>query len=103
MVANIQQIHIAKNGTATPDPCTLSKSGQGFPKRAVWVADDKDHDIHVIFEAENPFKKQTIVVKRGGPEDSDDIRTEAQASTYHYRIESKAMEVAADPEIVIKN
>ena len=107
-MAEVKEVRILKDGTAVPDPCILSKTGKdGLPKRANWVADDKEHDFHVTFEKESPFKKKLFIVSNGGPEPSDDIRaevkTEPEGTHYEYKVESKARAIAADPEVIIRN
>ena len=103
-----QEIRILKDGNAKPHPCTLSKSGQGYPKRVVWFADDKEHDIPVIFkDGISPLTNKNRIIKGGGggPEHTDDIdpKAEVRPGYYYTATPPKAGEVAADPEIIIKN
>ena len=108
-MAEVQDILIYANGTAVPDSCTLSKTGKdGLPKRVNWVADDKKRDFSVTFEQGSPFKEKLFTVKQGGPEPSNDITVEVkpdEAKHYKYmvRLIDKEKEVAADPEVIIRN
>ena len=108
-MADEQVVVIKKDGTAVPDRFILSKAGKnGLPKRVTWIADDKEHDFQVIFDGgKSPFTKEPIVVKGGGPEGSGDIKPEIKpnedGTPYHYIVGSKAREIAADPEVIIRN
>jgi hypothetical protein len=94
---------ILKSGKADPDSCPLSKTGKdGLSKRIKWVAEDKEHDAHVTF-AESPFGSKAFTVRKGGEAHSGDIRPEAKEDTYHYDAKSEEKEVAADPEVIIRN
>jgi hypothetical protein len=93
------------DGRAVPDPCILSKSGKKHPKRVIWFADDKQHDIHVVFAGKSPFMKENMVIKNGGggSQHTDDIKPEAEVRSYDYLATSEAKEIAADPQIIIKD